>query len=136
MASKICYWTFIATCAILGMILGIAALIMALENRGILDMKRANETFDNIFTSRVGENIKLNQPQAFEEEYLSSPCKPYVGCLYPMPNPINIRTGLRNKEIRSGYEVRTCSKAWRDCPSFADCVDGKCKAKKNIYKGF
>lgn len=94
------------------------------------------------------QNPQIDQPQAFEHQLLSSGCLPYVGCLYPMPNPINIKTGRRDNDIlpedsevtRSqvpqGTEVRTCSKAWRDCNLFTDCVDGKCVPKKDVYKGF
>lgn len=77
-----------------------------------------------------------SQPLAFEHQLLSSGCLPHVGCLYPMPNPINIKTGRRDDEIPQGTEVRTCSKAWRDCPAFADCVDGECKPQRDVYKGF
>lgn len=92
-------------------------------------------SFDS-YVSGVNENLKINQPQAFEEELLSSPCKPYSGCLYPMPNPINIKTGKRDSEIPKGVKAVTCKKAWRDCSAYSDCVEGTCKPKSGIYKGF
>lgn len=106
----------------------IAALITSIVLLSItFKNKNNNEPF-----APVNTNVKLNQPLAFENELLTTPCKPWVGCLYPMPNPINIKTGKRDPE----HDKNICKEAWRDCPAYADCVNGKCKPKDGIYNGF
>lgn len=127
---------------VLGIVLGIAAIVMvSIRNgpeafMGKIPESSLQPVATNPYLVGANQNPKIDQPQAFEHQLLSSGCLPYVGCLWPMPNPVNIKTGLRDSEIPKGMEARTCSKAWRDCPAFANCVDGMCKPKPNIYKGF
>jgi len=126
--------------AVLGFALGLAAIIMVIVRKegflGRIPESKFQPVATDPYLVGAKQNPQIDQPQAFEHQLLSSGCLPHVGCLYPMPNPINIKTGRRDDEIPEGVKVRTCSKAWRDCPSFADCVDGECKPQRDIYKGF
>lgn len=122
--------------------LGLAAIIMVSVRTspesfvGKLPESKFQPVATDPYLVGAKQNPQIDQPQAFEHELLSSGCLPHVGCLYPMPNPINIKTGRRDDEIPQGVQVRTCSKAWRDCPAFANCEDGECKPQPNLYRGF
>jgi len=71
-------------------------------------------------------------PLIYKKQLLSSPCLPYLGCLYPIPNPVNIATGKRYGLTKHDKILGNCSEAWKDCPAFADCnEDGQCVPKKN-----
>lgn len=131
------------TLVVISILLGLSALIMVIVRTtapegflGRIPESIFQPTATDPYIVGAKQNPQIDQPQAFEHQLLSSGCLPYVGCLYPMHNPINIKTGRRDDEIPKGLEVKTCSKAWRDCPTFADCVDGNCKPKPDIYKGF
>ena len=117
---------FLMGICILLFILSVAFIIAYITCKG-------NENFlDKIDFAGARENPQIDQPLAFRDQLMASPCKPWVGCLYPMPNPVNIQTGEREPEP----DVKTCEKAWRDCPAYANCVNGQCKPKADNYNGF
>lgn len=70
-----------------------------------------------------------NQPLFFPKHISTFPknCQPHLGCtnkskaIYPS-NKIGF---LNDGPIQ---QIKPCSKAWRDCHAYQNCVKGKCKA--------
>ena len=118
------YWATVSGLSIVVFALIIAIIVLSVDCNSEEPMTNVNE--------KTSISKLKDQPLAFKEEWLASPCKPWVGCLYPMPNPIDIQTGERQSEP----DVKTCELSWRDCSAYSDCVDGQCKPKPGIYSGF
>jgi hypothetical protein len=94
------------------------------------------EAFQTIYTdisSAYAKPVITGAPEVFLKNLKTTPgnCYPYAGCFYPskFANPENLNTGERDSVPDD--EI-WCEKAWRDCNTYQNCVDGKCVHKPNI----